>query len=32
LGADILSVDPHEIGQIPVTMTLVGGKIVYESS
>ena len=32
LGADFLSVDPHEIGQIPVTMTLVGGKIVYESS
>lgn len=32
LGADILSVDPHEIGQIRVMMTLVGGKIVYESS
>jgi predicted amidohydrolase YtcJ len=32
LGADILSVDPHEIGQVRVMMTLVGGKVVYESS
>ena len=32
LGEDILSVDPHEIGQIQVTMTIAGGKIVFESS
>ena len=32
LGADILEVDPHVIGQIPVVMTIVGGKIVYSSA
>lgn len=31
LGADILTVDPHGIGDIPVVMTLVGGKMVYEA-
>ena len=32
IGDDILAVDPHEIGQIPVLMTIVGGKIVFEES
>jgi predicted amidohydrolase YtcJ len=32
IGDDILSVDPHKIGEIPVLMTIVGGKIVYEQS
>lgn len=32
LGEDILTVDSHEIGQIPVLMTIVGGKIVYDKS
>jgi hypothetical protein len=32
LDEDILSVDPHEIGDIPVLMTIVGGKIVYDKS
>jgi len=31
LEEDILSVDHHEIGQIQVDMTIVDGKIVYES-
>ncbi|MBM4338270.1 MAG: amidohydrolase [Deltaproteobacteria bacterium] len=29
IGDDILTVDPHKIGEIPVLMTIVGGKIVY---
>jgi len=32
LGEDILTVDPHQIGDIPVLMTIVGGKIVYDKS
>jgi len=32
IGADILSVDPHEIGAIPVLMTVVGGRIVFDAS
>ena len=32
IGDDILAVDPHKIGEIPVLMTIVGGKIVYEQS
>jgi predicted amidohydrolase YtcJ len=32
LGEDILTVDPHEIREIPVLMTIVGGKIVYDES
>ena len=32
LGGDILTVDPHEIGDIPVLVTIVGGKIVYDKS
>ncbi len=32
LDEDILTVDPHEIGEIPVLMTIVGGKIVYDKS
>jgi predicted amidohydrolase YtcJ len=32
LDEDILTVDPHEIGEIPVLMTIVGGKIVYDES
>ncbi len=30
IGEDILTVDPHEIGAIPVLMTIVDGRIVYE--
>ena len=30
IGEDILTVDPHEIGEIPVVMTIVGGKIVFD--
>ena len=30
IGEDILSVDPHKIGEIPVLMTIVGGKVVFE--
>lgn len=29
LGEDILTIDPHQIKDIPVLMTIVGGKIVY---
>ncbi len=29
---DILSVDPHKIGEIPVLMTIVGGKVVFDES
>ena len=29
---DILQVDPHKIGEIPVLMTIVGGKVVYDDS
>ncbi len=32
IGDDILSVDPHRIGEIPVLMTLVEGEIVYDQS
>jgi predicted amidohydrolase YtcJ len=32
IGDDILTVDPHKIGEIPVLMTIVGGKIVFEES
>ena len=32
LGEEILTVDPHEIGDIPVLMTIVGGKIVFDKS
>ena len=32
IGGDILSVDPHKIGEIPVLMTIVGGKIVFDES
>ena len=32
LGEDLLAVEPHEIKDIPVVMTLVGGKIVYDAS
>ncbi len=32
IGDDILSVDPHKIGEIPVLMTIVGGKIVFDES
>lgn len=30
IGEDILTVDPHKIGEIPVLMTIVGGQIVYD--
>ncbi len=30
IGEDILAVDPHKIGEIPVLMTIVGGKIVFD--
>jgi predicted amidohydrolase YtcJ len=32
IGGDILNVDPHEIGAIPVLMTFVGGRIVFDAS
>ena len=32
LGDDILAVEPHEIKDIPVLMTIVDGKIVYDAS
>jgi predicted amidohydrolase YtcJ len=32
IGDDILTVDPHKIGEIPVLMTLVDGKIVFDES
>jgi predicted amidohydrolase YtcJ len=32
IGDDILTVDPHKIGGIPVLMTIVGGKIVFDES
>ncbi len=32
IGEDILAVDPHKIGEIPVLMTIVGGKIVFDQS
>jgi predicted amidohydrolase YtcJ len=32
LADDILIVDAHEIGKIPVLMTIVGGKVVYDAS
>jgi hypothetical protein len=32
LDADILSVDPHEIKGVGVTMTIVGGKTVYDAA
>jgi predicted amidohydrolase YtcJ len=32
IGEDILSVDPHKIGEIPVLTTIVGGKIVFDQS
>jgi predicted amidohydrolase YtcJ len=31
LGEDILTVDPHYIKDIPTLMTIVGGRIVYDS-
>ena len=30
LEEDILTIDPHRIGEIPVLMTIVGGKIVFD--
>jgi len=32
IGDDILSIDPHKIGEIPVLVTIVDGKIVYDES
>jgi predicted amidohydrolase YtcJ len=32
LGEDICTVDPHNIKDIPVLKTIVGGKVVYEAS
>ncbi len=31
LGEDILTIDPHQSKDIPILMTIVGGKIVYHS-
>ncbi|MBT4519146.1 MAG: amidohydrolase family protein [Halieaceae bacterium] len=31
IGGDILTVDPHDIGAIPVLMTIAGGEIVFDS-
>jgi len=30
LDEDLLTIDPHRIGEIPVLMTIVGGKIVFD--
>ena len=30
LEEDILTIDPHRIGEIPVLMTIVGGKTVFD--
>lgn len=32
IGEDILTIDAHKIKDIPVLMTIVGGKVVYKSS
>jgi len=32
IGDDILTIDPHKIGEIPVLMTIVGGRIVFDES
>jgi predicted amidohydrolase YtcJ len=32
IGDDIFTVDPHKIGEIPVLMTIVGGKVVYDEN
>jgi hypothetical protein len=32
IGDDILAVDPHKIGEIPVLMTIVDGKVVYDEN
>jgi predicted amidohydrolase YtcJ len=32
IGDDILTVDPHKIGEIPVLMTIIGGKVVFEKN
>ena len=32
IGENILTVDPHKIGEIPVLMTIVGGQIVFDES
>jgi predicted amidohydrolase YtcJ len=32
IGDDILTVDPHKIGEIPVLMTIIGGKVVFEEN
>ena len=31
IDGDILEMDPHTIGEIPVVMTIVGGKVVFSS-
>ena len=31
IGGDILSVDPHDISEIPILMTIVGGEVVYNA-
>jgi len=32
IGGDILSVDPHDISDIPILYTIVGGEVVYDNS
>lgn len=32
IGDDTLTVDPHKIGEVPVLMTIVGGKVVFDKS
>ncbi|GAA4735514.1 amidohydrolase [Phytohabitans rumicis] len=32
VGGDVLGVDPHELVNLPVTTTVVGGRVVYERS
>jgi predicted amidohydrolase YtcJ len=31
LGEDIFNIDPHQIKDIPILLTIVGGKIVYDA-
>ena len=32
IGDDILTIDPHKIGAIPVLMTIIEGRIVFDQS
>lgn len=32
IGEDILNIDPNNIGEIPVLMTTIGGKVVFDAA